>query len=1103
MADSRNLVLQLLITARDEAGGVLDGLRTRLGNLSGIISGALKAGFVALGVAVTAAFKGGLDDAAAFETVMARIQVAGVKNTEQLAQLAEAAKRLGAETGAGAVPAAEALEGLVKAGLNANQALAVLPNVIDLASGQMLNLSDAADLVVNTVNQFGLKFEDSKTIVDVFSAGANAATTSVQDLRQGLENAGLAARTSGLTLQDTIAVINTLKQSGQGASEAGNALENMLNELGNAASPAREALRSVGVATGDFNTVVNLLAQGGPAATTVLNAFSDTARTAGGILANSLPFYQDQVKQLKDINVTAADGAKIMGGTYADSVKSLSATWNELWQTLAQPVLPKLAAMFQEATTFIRENKQAISDWIATGLSPLTQAIDGYRLAWALVKGEQEKAAQIQQDIEDRTAAIGRVLSLTSGEYQKNTAQIQQNAAAGKEAASVGQQTAAATQAQAEQLRRINQALTEQDAAIKTTQAAWEDAKAAYQAALDTGQNLEAATQILAQRSKEYGDALEQQTRAQLAAKEATKAHAANVSTLRDAYDRQVAEVARLKTAQESGQATSQQVTDAQLKLRRAADDYTGAAQLETQAVIRLGEKLEAESATTEKNAAAKLAQQQALLQLAQARGDEAAAAQAQADIAAIELAQARDLAALRQQQATQAAALLGKKQQEYALTIQTNVAQQQEIRLLQETVAQKQAEAREAEAGIAIKERERRQAEIMAGPIGALTRLYADQATEHQRASDASARYQDAQTQEAENALKLAQIKGDEQEIDKAQTALNEQKIAQAQALADARAVEATDAENALSAKALELAADGELSQADQKQLKDMEAAAAGKREVANAAQQTVDQLGKEADATKKASEEHQKATSSADGLSAKLGQITQSARANMGALSEQAKVYFDMMTGISAGQYGIISGFDRASEASSAFNAAMSDGEKEMVTFRSEITAANAAIKSADNSLSHSTGSLGVYLDSLAKASAQTTKAFYEQKLAAKELELSITGMAEKGTLTMSSLQIATRRAGNEFSLLDEEDLSGLTSALDEANQKLREMQEETQSAAARLAELNAEIAAERGDTATADRLKLELDQQQQIAEVEAQLAQARAQNNRELIA
>ena len=87
------------------------------------------------------------------------------------------------------------------------------------------------------------------------------------------------------------------------------------------------------------------------------------------------------------------------------------------------------------------------------------------------------------------------------------------------------------------------------------------------------------------------------------------------------------------------------------------------------------------------------------------------------------------------------------------------------------------------------------------------------------------------------------------------------------------------------------------------------------------------------------------------------------------------------------------------------------------------------------------------------------------------------------------------------NQYSLLDEQDLSKLRGALADANQKLVEMQQEAQDAQDAIATLNAEIAAEKGDTATADRLKLELDQQQ-LAEVEAQLAQARAQNNRELI-
>ena len=453
-------------------------------------------------------------------------------------------------------------------------------------------------------------------------------------------------------------------------------------------------------------------------------------------------------------------------------------------------------------------------------------------------------------------------------------------------------------------------------------------------------------------------------------------------------------------------------------------------------------------------------------MQLAQARGDEAAAAQAQADIAVIELSQAKELAALRQQQATQAAALLGKKQQEYALTIQTNESQQQEVRLLKETVAQKQAEAREAEAGIAIKERERQQAEIMAGPIGELTRLYADQAKEHERGAAASERYQNAQTQEAENALKLAQIKGDEQEIDKAQTALNEQKIAQAQALADARAVEATDAENALSAKTLELAADGELSRADQEQLKNMAAVAEAKRSAASAAQANTEQLRNETQATRDKAEADAKAA------------------AEMKAAAESAAQ-------LKAAGEGVNSNWSAANKV-----LAETGGNMKILT-AAFIANQESATRNAQGWIDWATKT--------AWAADTVAQSYRDQKAQLDGTVATLQRFVDEGGNVNAVQQAMIQSSGNlqnQYSLLDEQDLSNLRGALDEVNQKIREMQQETQDATTRLAELNAKIAAEKGDAATADRLKLELDQQQQLAEVEAQLAQARAQNNRELI-
>jgi TP901 family phage tail tape measure protein len=133
-----------------------------------------------------------------------------------------------------------------------------LPNILALASGQMLAMDEATSLVIKTVNQFGLSFADSKQVVDTLATGANVAATSVQELAQGLENSGLEARKAGLSLQETIAALNTLMQNGQNAAGAGEALQSMLLELSDVSGPAREALRSVGVATGDFQTILAL-----------------------------------------------------------------------------------------------------------------------------------------------------------------------------------------------------------------------------------------------------------------------------------------------------------------------------------------------------------------------------------------------------------------------------------------------------------------------------------------------------------------------------------------------------------------------------------------------------------------------------------------------------------------------------------------------------------------------------------------------------------------------------------------------------------------------------------------------------------------------------
>jgi chromosome segregation ATPase len=129
-----------------------------------------------------------------------------------------------------------------------------------------------------------------------------------------------------------------------------------------------------------------------------------------------------------------------------------------------------------------------------------------------------------------------------------------------------------------------------------------------------------------------------------------------------------------------------------------------------------------------------------------------------------------------------------------------------------------------------------------------------------------------------------------------------------------------------------------------------------------------------------------------------------------------------------------------------------------------------------------------------------------FKGQAQSADRLSESLEKVAEKGGVTAGAMQQLVRQAEAakiSFSLLDQERLDRLQDAIDGANDKLREMQEETQSAKDRLQELNAELAEARGEDQKAKELRQQLDYQQALADIEAQRQEAELSGNRELLA
>jgi len=203
--------------------------------------------------------------------------------------------------------------------------------------------------------------------------------------------------------------------------------------------------------------------------------------------------------------------------------------------------------------------------------------------------------------------------------------------------------------------------------------------------------------------------------------------------------------------------------------------------------------------------------------------------------------------------------------------------------------------------------------------------------------------------------------------------------------------------------------------------------------------------------------------------------------------------------LSGLSAGMNQLISEMYHVDDVGKAFGH----------NFRDELGKLQLQLEWTNQAIEHNARIAGTNADAYERnvEIANTARKMYlEQAIAATELAgrlKDVTASAEGNSAALQRTVIEGQRAVDAAHLLDQQTLDRLQAAIDAANDKLREMQEETQSAKDRLAELNAEILEAQGEDQKAAILKQQLDYQQQLAEVERQRQEAELAGNRELLA
>lgn len=189
---------------------------------------------------------------AEFDAQMSSVQAATHETTENMGLLRDAAIEAGASTVFSATEAAQAIEELAKAGVSTTDILGGgLAGALDLASAGGLDVASAAEIAATAMTQFGLAGTKVPHIADLLAAGAGKAQGSVEDLSNALNQGGLVASQTGLTIEETTGALAAFASAGLIGSDAGTSFKSMLQRLTPQSKEAQRAMDELGISAYD------------------------------------------------------------------------------------------------------------------------------------------------------------------------------------------------------------------------------------------------------------------------------------------------------------------------------------------------------------------------------------------------------------------------------------------------------------------------------------------------------------------------------------------------------------------------------------------------------------------------------------------------------------------------------------------------------------------------------------------------------------------------------------------------------------------------------------------------------------------------------------
>ncbi len=320
---------------------------------------AITAGTGAITAGVGAAIKVGSN----FEASMSQVAATMGITTQEIAngskdfeKLKAAAKDAGANTMFSASQAAEALNYMALAGYTADEAIATMPTVLNLAAAGGMELSVASDMVTDSMSALGDKAGTVESFVDKMAKTSQKSNTSVEQLGQAILTVGGTAKSLSGGVDEMNTCLGILADNGVKGAEGGTLLRNVILALSAPTDVAAKKMKSLGLEVfdsegkmrplnetfNDLNGILSTMTDGEQ--TKVLSTIFNSADLKGvnALLANSGERFDELSGYISDCDGAAAAMAETMSDNLQGKItlikSALEGLGIQIYEGLQEPL---------------------------------------------------------------------------------------------------------------------------------------------------------------------------------------------------------------------------------------------------------------------------------------------------------------------------------------------------------------------------------------------------------------------------------------------------------------------------------------------------------------------------------------------------------------------------------------------------------------------------------------------------------------------------------------------------------------------------------------------------------------------------------------------